>query len=706
MPSLAEALHTVLRHRAALAATGLFAAAFVALWLVTGGGPSNAIRAALAAGGLGAIVWLMPRYPVAAVGVTFMLAALSRITIELPLGTMRLEQPALAALIALTIWHRRSLNLPSLEPISLMLMAGFVYLGALAASSALVADDPAASLRLVAWTALSMIGGLVAALLLAGRAARAMAWFSGATGILAVIGLLSGVGYVLFAIGAPWILGAGTTLPRVSAFVLEPNLYASLLAATIPLALERWRARPAVSALAIALVLMLGVGLGVTRGAYIGLLVGLAIYFGLMAWRARTGTRLVAVAVLVLVVGGIGLAMPKLLLDPSQAGLLVSDPGRPGVPGQPGTGGPKPPITPPDHFDTLEYRMARVSIGIDEWSASPLIGRGAFSYGQRHIGDGGIPEVIAVWPVAALHDGGLIGLGGLLAFLGLLGARLWRQVTDMVRGPTASAFAAAVVVLLVAYLATTALHFAVTWLILGGALAATMRSPREESEAEDAAGHNGFAWRLTAPLTERSRGRRHETFMRLMNPREQDRVLDVGVNDTTWRASNFLEARYPWPSQITAVAPAPVPAFGAAFPEVRLVVADGRALPFSDGEFDIGFSNAVIEHVGSREQQRQFVIEMARTCRRTFICTPNARFPIDPHSLLPFAHWLPRRWWHALLRATGNERWASEQMLNPLSARDLLSLFPPGISVRIERQRLFGLTTVLIAVAERPDGAA
>jgi len=74
------------------------------------------------------------------------------------------------------------------------------------------------------------------------------------------------------------------------------------------------------------------------------------------------------------------------------------------------------------------------------------------------------------------------------------------------------------------------------------------------------------------------------------------------------------------------------------------------------------------------------------------------------HTLLPFAHWLPRRWWHALLRATGNERWASEQMLNPLTARDLLDLFPPEIKVRIERQRLLGLTTVLIAVAERPAG--
>ena len=682
----------MLRRPAAFLASGMFVAAFATMWLLAGGGPWNAISAALAAGGLGAVLWLMPLHPAPAVGATFMLAALSRVPIELSLGTMRLEQPALAALIALTIWHRRTLDLPALRPLLPLVAAGLVYLGALTASSALVADDPAASLRLVGWSALSMAGGLAAALLLAGRAMRAMAWFSGAAGIVAAVGLLSGVAYLLFAVGRPWVDGAGTDMPRVSAFVFEPNLYASLLAATIPLALERWRARPSLAALAIALVLPLAIGLGVTRGAYVGLLVGLLVYFGLMLRRSNGATRLRVAAVLVVLAGGAGLLLPKVLLDTPHSGLLF------------GSGVSLPPVNPAVQLETFEYRMERVRVGIDEWSASPWIGRGAFSYGQRHVESSGAPEVIAVWPVAALHDGGLIGLSGLLALLGLLGARLWRATADRPRGPTAAAFAGAGVVLLVAYLATTALHFAVTWLIFGGALASTLRAPRNDEDTSAGQTRNGFAWRLTAPLTERSRRRRFETFMRLMGPREQDRVVDVGVNDTTWRASNFLEARYPWQRQITAVAPVPVPAFGAAFPEVKVVVADGRALPFADAAFDIGFSNAVIEHVGSREQQRQFVIELTRTCRRLFMCTPNAGFPIDPHTLLPFAHWLPRRWWHALLRATGNERWASEQMLNPLTARDLLDLFPPEIKVRIERQRLLGLTTVLIAVAERPAG--
>lgn len=191
--------------------------------------------------------------------------------------------------------------------------------------------------------------------------------------------------------------------------------------------------------------------------------------------------------------------------------------------------------------------------------------------------------------------------------------------------------------------------------------------------------------------------------MREMSPLPADRLLDVGVTDTDWRAGNFLESRYPWPAQITAVAPQPMPAFTRGHPEVEFVVADGRELPFADATFDIGFSNAVIEHVGSRSEQRRFVEEMLRTCRRVFICTPNAAFPVDPHTLLPFAHWLPRGMWHRALRATGNGRWASEEALNPLTASELLGLFSKADGARLVPQRMLLMTSVLIAVAGERD---
>ena len=144
-----------------------------------------------------------------------------------------------------------------------------------------------------------------------------------------------------------------------------------------------------------------------------------------------------------------------------------------------------------------------------------------------------------------------------------------------------------------------------------------------------------------------------------------------------------------------------VPKFRSIYPEVRVVGADGRSLLLENDSFDIGFSNAVIEHLGARKQQSQFVSEMVRTCRRVMIAAPNAASPVDPHTLLPFVHWLPRAARVRLLRASGNGQWASEEMLNPLTARQLRDLFPPEIDVRIIRQRILGLTTVLVAVVDR-----
>lgn len=190
-----------------------------------------------------------------------------------------------------------------------------------------------------------------------------------------------------------------------------------------------------------------------------------------------------------------------------------------------------------------------------------------------------------------------------------------------------------------------------------------------------------------------------------MTPTAEATVLDVGVTASPWREGNFLEARYPWPERIVAVSPGPMPSFSEHFPRIRLVQADGRQLPFEDAAFDIGFSNAVLEHVGSRQQQARFVAEMLRVCRRVFISTPNRRYPIDPHTLLPFAHWLPRPLWERVLRWTGNSRWIGMQQLNPLTASELVRLFPPSSRPRLVRQRLLGLTSVLIVISDQDASA-
>jgi hypothetical protein len=186
--------------------------------------------------------------------------------------------------------------------------------------------------------------------------------------------------------------------------------------------------------------------------------------------------------------------------------------------------------------------------------------------------------------------------------------------------------------------------------------------------------------RVASRVSMRSRERKLVRFLELFDPGPTTTVLDVGVTDAPFGASstdNFFEALYPWPERITAVGHTELDRFAAAFPAVRAVRADGRALPFADGEFDLGFSNAVVEHVaGGRDGQRQFVHELCRVADRVFVTTPNRFFPLDVHTLLPFAHWLPAAARERAMRARG-----FRDVLDPLGPRELASLFPYSVRV-------------------------
>jgi hypothetical protein len=183
--------------------------------------------------------------------------------------------------------------------------------------------------------------------------------------------------------------------------------------------------------------------------------------------------------------------------------------------------------------------------------------------------------------------------------------------------------------------------------------------------------------RVASRVSMRSRRRKLQLFLDLLQPGPETTVVDVGVTDAPFGAGstdNFFEGLYPWPERITGVGHTGLERFSAAFPQVRAVRADGRDLPFADAEFDVGFSNAVVEHVaGGREGQRQFVHELCRVARRVFVTTPNRRFPLEVHTLLPFVHWLPKGPRERLL--------PFDDVLDPLSAKDLAALFPYRVRV-------------------------
>jgi len=156
--------------------------------------------------------------------------------------------------------------------------------------------------------------------------------------------------------------------------------------------------------------------------------------------------------------------------------------------------------------------------------------------------------------------------------------------------------------------------------------------------------------RSVQPIHHRFRSGKADQFISLLSTRHAGKLLDVGGG--TGMNGEFIRLYQRFDS--VTVANLNPPHHDAKGPyNIRIVKADGRLLPFADKSFDWVFSNAVIEHVGSWEDQRQFAAEIRRVASRGyFITTPNLYFPIEPHALLPLYQFYPERLKPFALRAS------------------------------------------------------
>lgn len=188
---------------------------------------------------------------------------------------------------------------------------------------------------------------------------------------------------------------------------------------------------------------------------------------------------------------------------------------------------------------------------------------------------------------------------------------------------------------------------------------------------------------LARKLTVYARQRMFSHFMKVMTPTNATTILDFGASEAENEEANILEKSYPYREKITCAGLGDGAEILAAYPEISYVsVMAGAPLPFADNSFDIAYSNAVFEHVGSKEVRHFLLNELNRVAVRVYIATPNRWFPIEHHTAIPLIHFWPK----GFRKFTSNGKysyWSLPQNLQFLSLGDLRHVFSlAGMNVK------------------------
>ena len=208
---------------------------------------------------------------------------------------------------------------------------------------------------------------------------------------------------------------------------------------------------------------------------------------------------------------------------------------------------------------------------------------------------------------------------------------------------------------------------------------------------------------LYRPFLGYHRRKRLKLLFTTLGITQETRVLDIGGNPFFWQLAAEMSLPVPKVTSLNLYSDT------AAFREgITWIVGDGRRLPFVDKSFDVAFCNSVIEHMGTWGSQQDLASEIRRVAIRYFVQTPNRWFPVEPHLLTPFVHWVPR-WLQRLMLRNFTIRGLIErpsrlqcdaflQEVRLLDGKEMQSLFPTG---KMLFERFCGLTKSIAIVGER-----
>jgi hypothetical protein len=201
------------------------------------------------------------------------------------------------------------------------------------------------------------------------------------------------------------------------------------------------------------------------------------------------------------------------------------------------------------------------------------------------------------------------------------------------------------------------------------------------------------------------RNQRLDLFKNLLRQVDADdsiRILDIGGREEFWKSSGILDDI---PDLEVTLLNVDIDQMKLCNLNLKTVIGDARAMPeFHDQEFDIVFSNSVIEHVGNANDKRRMSEEIRRVGKRYFIQTPNRFFPIEPHFVFPCFQFLPLQlqvWlimnfklgWYSKI----NDRKLARKLVSRitlLSRKEFGELFP---GANMYDEKIFILTKSFIA---------
>lgn len=182
------------------------------------------------------------------------------------------------------------------------------------------------------------------------------------------------------------------------------------------------------------------------------------------------------------------------------------------------------------------------------------------------------------------------------------------------------------------------------------------------------------------------------------------RILDVGGTNQFWENRGWTTRR---DVQIFSLN---LTAEEQRFDNITPLAGDATNLAqFADGSFEVAFSNSVIEHLFTFEQQQRMASEIQRVSKAFWVQTPNYWFPMEPHFHVPGWQWMPvdlrvamiRRWrcgWRGPCPDLDRAR-DLVQEVRLMKGRELRALFPDATLLS---ERFCGLVKSWIVIKGFP----